>query len=63
MTFLNTFKGVIEKSRVDKRISITHSKAFMQVIDKYEELNMRTYVDNNDAKLIFWKESNKGLKD
>lgn len=60
---MNTFKTVIEKSRVDKRISITHSKAFMHLIDKYEELNMRTYVDNNDAKLVFWKETNKGVKD
>lgn len=32
------------------------------MIDKYEEFNMRTYVDNNNARLVFWKESNKDLK-
>lgn len=35
----------------------------MHLVDKYEELNMRTYVDSNDAKLVFWKEQNKGLKE
>ena len=34
----------------------------MYLIDKYEELNMRTYADNNSSKLVFWKESNKDLK-
>jgi hypothetical protein len=34
----------------------------MHLIDKYEELNMRTYVDNNQSKLVFWKEGNKELK-
>ncbi len=59
---MNDLKVLIESSRITKRISITHSKAFMHLIDKYEELNMRTYVDNNQARLVFWKESNKDLK-
>lgn len=59
---MKTIKDMIESSRVTKRISITHSKAFMHLIDKYEELNMRTYVDGNHNKLVFWKESNKDLK-
>jgi len=62
MKMMQTLKDLIENSRVTKRISITHSKAFMHLIDKYEELNMRTYSDNNSAKLVFWKESNKELK-
>jgi hypothetical protein len=59
---MKALKDLIETSRVTKRISITHSKAFMSLIDKYEEMNMRTYVDNNQARLVFWKESNKDLK-
>lgn len=59
---MKAFKDLIENSRVTKRISIVHSKAFMNLIDKYEELNMRCYVDNNQNRLVFWKESNKDLK-
>jgi len=59
---MNDMKTLIESSRITKRISITHSKAFMHLIDKYEELNMRTYVDNNQNRLVFWKEANKDLK-
>jgi hypothetical protein len=61
-TQMKALKDLIETSRVTKRISITHSKAFMHLIDKYEELNMRCYVDNNYNRLVFWKESNKELK-
>ncbi len=59
---LKGLKDLIEQSRVNKRISITHSKAFMHLIDKYEELNLRTYVDSNQQKLVFWKEGNKDMK-
>ena len=45
-----------------KRISIQHTKAYLHLIDKYEELNMKTYVDQNQSRLVFWKESNKELK-
>ena len=59
---MKAFKDMIESSRVVKRISITHTKSFMHLIDKYEELNLKTYFDNNTMKLVFWKESNKELK-
>lgn len=59
---MNALKTMIESSRVTKRISITHTKAFMHLVDKYEELNMRCYVDNNYNRMVFWKESNKELK-
>ena len=42
---MKKFKDMIEQAKVNKRISNTHVKAFMHLIDKYEELNMRTYVD------------------
>ena len=42
---MKNLKKLVETSKVAKRQSIVHSKAFMHLIEKYEELNLRTYVD------------------
>eukprot|EP00349_Pseudokeronopsis_sp_Brazil_P010769 CAMPEP_0202977490 /NCGR_PEP_ID=MMETSP1396-20130829/84278_1 /ASSEMBLY_ACC=CAM_ASM_000872 /TAXON_ID= /ORGANISM="Pseudokeronopsis sp., Strain Brazil" /LENGTH=287 /DNA_ID=CAMNT_0049716239 /DNA_START=131 /DNA_END=995 /DNA_ORIENTATION=+ len=60
---MKMLKDFIEQSRVTKRISITHCKSFLNLVDKYEEVNMRTYVDNNDARLVLWKEQNRHIKE
>jgi len=59
---LKQVRELIEKSRTMKRQGINHQKAFMHLIDKYEELNLRTYTDNNQQRLVLWKECNKELK-
>ena len=59
---MKQIKDLVEKSRSVKRMALNHTKAFLTLIDKYEEYNMKTYVEGVDSKLVFWKESNNELK-
>ena len=49
---MKKMKESFEKMKNIKENNIIDYKAFMAVIDKYEELNMSTYVNNDKSKLI-----------
>ena len=42
-----------------KSQSIQDYKVFMQMLNKYEELNLATYVDGNKEKMVFEQEAPK----
>ena len=43
-----------------KSQSIQDYKVYMQMLNKYEEINLNTYVDGENTKMVFHNESSKG---
>lgn len=59
---MKQLKKIIESSLVAKRQGIGHSKVLMTLLEKYEDLNMRAYVEGNFDKLVFLNENTSDLK-
>jgi len=56
-------KKSIKEFRVTKNSAIANNKVFINLLDKYEELNLASYVDSNEDKMILGDSRNKTLKD
>ena len=56
-------KKTIENFIVIKGASIANNKQLITLLDKYEELNLMCYTDNETDKLVIGDPKNKELKD
>ena len=49
---LKNFKKVIDSSRTSMNISIANYKILTNLLEKYEQLNLMAYTENNQEKTI-----------
>jgi hypothetical protein len=59
---IKQLKKIVETNLVVKRQGIGHSKVLLHLLEKYEDLNMRAYTDNNMQRLVFLKDASTDLK-
>ncbi len=60
---LKTLKKQIENFKGFKESSILNNKILLTLLDKYEELNLNCYVENQSERLVLGDPKNKELKD
>lgn len=60
---MKALKKGVESFRSTKTQAIAHYKVFLHLVDKYEELNMNTYIEGNLDKVVFSDPKNKETKD
>ena len=56
-------KKTIATYKATKSANIANNKSLMSILDKYEELNLACYVENNTERLVLGNPKNKDLKE
>jgi hypothetical protein len=56
-------KKTLENFRGLKSSAIANNKILVNLLDKYEELNLTTYVEGKSDKLVIGDSNNRELKD
>ena len=60
---LKVMKKTLENFRGLKSSAIANNKLLVNLLDKYEELNLTTYVEGKNDKLVIGDSNNRELKD
>lgn len=60
---MKALKKGVESFRSIKTQAIAHYKVYLHLVDKYEELNMNTYIEGNLDKVVFSDPKNKEIKE
>ena len=63
MTIMKTLKKSLETFKNTKAATIANHQVFQNLITKYEDLNLKTYVDGREDKLVFSNPNNTSVKE